>query len=65
MKVIDQCDKDRTGTSVHFLPDPKIFEETTVYDYDILKNRLRELAFLNKGLRITLYDDREVDKKEK
>ena len=64
LKVIDQCDNERTGTSVHFLPDPKIFDETTVYDYDILKNRLRELAFLNKGLRITLYDDREVDKKD-
>ena len=64
LKVIDECDKDRTGTSVHFLPDAKIFDETTVYDYDILRTRLRELAFLNKGLRISLYDDREVDKKD-
>ena len=64
LKIIDQCDKDRTGTSVHFLPDAKIFDETTVYDYDILKTRLRELAFLNKGLRISLYDDREIDKKD-
>ena len=64
LKIIDQCDKDRTGTSVHFLPDAKIFDETTVYDYDILKSRLRELAFLNKGLRISLYDDREIDKKD-
>ena len=64
LKIIDKCDKDRTGTSVHFLPDAKIFEETTVYDYDILRTRLRELAFLNKGLRISLYDDREVDKKD-
>ena len=64
LKIIDQCDKDRTGTSVHFLPDAKIFDETTVYDYDILRSRLRELAFLNKGLRISLYDDREVDKKD-
>ena len=64
LKIIDKCDKDRTGTSVHFLPDPKIFDETTVYDYDILRTRLRELAFLNKGLRISLYDDREVDKKD-
>ncbi len=64
LKIIDQCDKDRTGTSVHFLPDAKIFDETTVYDYDILRTRLRELAFLNKGLRISLYDDREVDKKD-
>ena len=64
LKIIDKCDKDRTGTSVHFLPDPKIFDETTVYDYEILRTRLRELAFLNKGLRISLYDDREVDKKD-
>ena len=64
LKVIDQCDKDRTGTSVHFLPDDEIFTETTVYDYDILKNRLKELAFLNKGLRISLYDEREADKKD-
>ena len=64
LKIIDKCDKDRTGTSVHFLPDSKIFDETTVYDYDILRTRLRELAFLNKGLRISLYDDREVDKKD-
>ena len=64
LKIIDKCDKDRTGTSVHFLPDAKIFDETTIYDYDILRTRLRELAFLNKGLRISLYDDREVDKKD-
>ena len=64
LKIIDKCDKDRTGTTVHFLPDDEIFTETTVYEYDILKTRLKELAFLNKGLRITLYDDREVDKKD-
>ena len=64
LKIIDKCDKDRTGTSVHFLPDDQIFTETTVYDYDILRTRLKELAFLNKGLRITLYDDREADKKD-
>ncbi len=64
LKIIDQCDKDRTGTTVHFKPDDQIFTETTVYDYDILKTRLKELAFLNKGLRITLYDDREADKKD-
>ena len=46
------------------MPDPEIFTETTVFDYEILKNRLRELAFLNRGLRITLYDDREADKKD-
>ena len=64
LKIVDSCDKDRTGTSVHFLPDDEIFTETTVYDYEILKTRLKELAFLNKGLRITLYDDREADKKD-
>ena len=64
LKIIGDCDKDRTGTTVTFLPDASICQETTVFDYDILRNRLRELAFLNRGLRITLYDDREVDKKE-
>lgn len=64
LKIIDDCDDDRTGTSVTFLPDASIFQDTTVFDYEILKNRLRELAFLNRGLRITLYDDREADKKD-
>ena len=64
LKVVDKCDKARTGTTVHFLPDDEIFTETTVYDYEILKTRLKELAFLNKGLRISLYDDREADKKD-
>ena len=64
LKIIGDCDENRTGTTVTFLPDASIFQETTVFDYDILRNRLRELAFLNRGLRITLYDDREVNKKE-
>ncbi|MBQ6135166.1 MAG: DNA topoisomerase (ATP-hydrolyzing) subunit B [Bacilli bacterium] len=64
LKIIDHCDSDRTGTTVHFLPDDEIFTETTVFDYDILKTRLKELAFLNKGLRISLFDDREADKKD-
>ena len=64
LKIIDKCDENRTGTTVHFLPDDEIFTETTIYDYDILKTRLRELAFLNKGLRISLYDEREEDKKD-
>lgn len=46
------------GTIVHFLPDPDIFRETTVYDYKILMNRVRELSFLNKGLRISIADNR-------
>ncbi|MBB5355569.1 DNA gyrase subunit B [Anoxybacillus mongoliensis] len=50
---------DRTGTTIHFKPDPEIFTETTEYDYDTLAHRLRELAFLNKGIRITLEDRRD------
>jgi DNA gyrase/topoisomerase IV subunit B len=49
---------EKTGTKVTFKPDGTIFQETTVYDYDILKTRLREMAFLTKGLRIILEDDR-------
>ena len=64
LTIIDHCDENRTGTTVHFLPDDGIFTETTVYDYEILKKRLKELAFLNKGLRISLFDDREADKKD-
>ncbi len=63
LKIIDSCDKDRTGTTVTFLPDDSIFTETQIFDFEILSRRLRQLAFLNKGLRITLYDDREADKK--
>lgn len=61
LKVIG--DTDRTGTTVTFLPDKEIFEET-VYDYDILKQRLREMAFLTKNLKIMLIDDREETKKD-
>lgn len=57
LKVIGETDV--TGTIVHFKPDPEIFEETTVYDYDTLANRLRELAFLNRGIKITIEDKRE------
>ena len=64
LKVIDECSPDRTGTTVTFKADPEIFRETTVYDYDILKQRVRELAFLNKGLRIILVDDREIEPKK-
>lgn len=60
LTVIDTCSKDRTGTTVTFKPDPEIFRETTIYDYDILRTRVQELAFLNRGLRIILCDDREV-----
>lgn len=64
LKVVDSCSEDRTGTTVTFKPDPEIFTETTVFDYDILKNRLRELAFLNRGLRILLLDEREDNRKD-
>ncbi len=64
LKIIDSCDDDRTGTTVTFKPDPDIFTDTTVYDYEILKTRLRELAFLNRGLRITLYDLRDIEKND-
>lgn len=58
LKVIDECSPDRTGTTVTFKPDPAIFD-SDIYDYEILKVRIRELAFLNKGLCITLRDDRD------
>ena len=59
LKVVGECAPDKHGTRVVFLPDKEIFEET-VYDYDKLKVRLRETAFLTKNLKITLRDDREV-----
>ena len=59
LKIIDKCSPDRTGTTVTFKPNPEIFKETTIFDYEILKVRVRELAFLNKGLRIILIDDRD------
>lgn len=62
MHVIGECDPDESGTEISFLPDATIFEET-VYDFDILKVRLRETAFLTKALKIVLIDDRE-EKKE-
>ena len=63
LKVIDSCDVDRTGSTVRFKPDEEIFTETTVYNYDTLYKRLQEIAFLNKGLRINLYDLREMPEK--
>ena len=65
MKVIGDCDVDRTGTTVIFKADPTIFTETTVYNYQTLATRLEEIAFLNKGLRIILQDLRDnVPKKD-
>ena len=63
LEVIGECDMEKTGTKVTFLPDGEIFEET-VYDYDILKQRLRETAFLTKGLRIVLHDYRGEEVRE-
>ena len=60
LKVIGDCDINRTGTTVTFKPDPTIFD-SEIYDYDTLKVRIRELAFLNKGLAITLRDDRDEE----
>jgi len=51
-------DTDETGTTIHFKPDPEIFTETTVFDYEVLVSRIRELAFLNKGIRISITDER-------
>ena len=64
LEVIEDCSPDRTGTTVSFKADPEIFKETTVYNFDTLANRLEELAFLNKGLRISLTDLRENEKKK-
>ncbi|MCH4191965.1 MAG: DNA topoisomerase (ATP-hydrolyzing) subunit B [Butyrivibrio sp.] len=58
LKVVGDCEEGRTGTKVTFKPDETIFKETTVFEYDILKQRLREMAFLTKGLKITLRDMR-------
>ncbi len=58
LKVIGECEPEKTGTRVTFKPDATIFEETTVYEFDVLKQRLREMAFLTKGLHIILKDMR-------
>ncbi len=64
LRVTGECDESFTGTQVTFLPDDEIFDDT-VFDFDILKTRLRETAFLTKGLKITLTDLREEEKKER
>ena len=63
LKVVGECEPEKTGTRVQFQPDSTIFEDT-IFDYDTLKTRLRETAFLTKGLRIVLEDNRE-DKEQK
>ena len=64
LKVIGDCDINRTGSTVRFKADPEIFKETTIYNYDTLAKRLQEIAFLNKGLRIVLIDEREDNRKD-
>lgn len=58
LKVVGECPEEKSGTKVTFKPDATIFQETIEYEYDILKQRLREMAFLTKGLRIILKDER-------
>ncbi len=63
LKVIGECEPEKTGTTVSFLPDKEIFDDT-IYDYDTLKRRFREMAFLTKGLHIVLTDERGEEKHE-
>ena len=58
LKVIGECEKEKTGTKITFIPDKTIFQDTTEFEFDVLKQRLREMAFLTKGLRIVLTDMR-------
>ncbi len=60
LKVVGECEPDKTGTKISFLPDKTVFEET-IFDYDVLKQRLREMAFLTKNLKIILRDLRSED----
>ncbi len=64
LKVIGECPLEKTGSKISFKPDETIFQETTIYDFDILKQRLREMAFLTKDLKIVLRDER-VEEGEK
>lgn len=64
LKVVGECEADKTGTKVTFLPDAEIFEETE-FDYNILKQRFREMAFLTKNLKIVLVDERPEERIEK
>ena len=60
LHVVGECAENRTGTTVSFKPDPEIFD-TDIYDYNTLKIRIRELAFLNRGLKLTIRDDRDLE----
>ncbi|MBR2675435.1 MAG: DNA topoisomerase (ATP-hydrolyzing) subunit B [Solobacterium sp.] len=61
LKIIGDCDPARHGSLIRFKADPAIFTETTIYDHDVLRDRLRQLAFLNKGIRLEFLDEREED----
>ncbi|MBQ1446543.1 MAG: type IIA DNA topoisomerase subunit B, partial [Solobacterium sp.] len=64
LKIIGDCDPDKHGSLISFKADPLIFTETTVYEYETLRDRLRQLAFLNKGIRIIYNDDRVEEAKQ-
>ncbi len=64
LKIIGTCDPEKTGTAVTFFPDGEIFEET-IFDFNTLKQRLREMAFLTKGIKIVLRDEREEEPEER
>lgn len=64
LKVIGECDKNLHGSKVSFKADPTIFTETTVYNHETLRDRLRQLAFLNKGIRLEFHDERGEDEKK-
>ena len=61
LSIIDECSIERTGTTVTFKPDPEIFTESTIFEYQTLRTRIKELAFLNKGLKLILCDDRDIE----
>ena len=65
LKEIGTCDESKHGSVVKFLADPTIFTETTVYDHEIIRDRLRQLAFLNKGIRLVFNDERQEEDKKK
>lgn len=64
LRVLGDCDINDTGSKVSFKADPEIFTETTVYDFETLRSRIQQLAFLNKGLRITIRDLRDEANKQ-
>ncbi len=65
LAVIGDCDPSKHGSKVRFKPDGEIFQETTEFNHDTLRKRIRELAFLNKGIRLTFDDERETDEKRR